>query len=95
MPTIRFDKLIDHYLPTHEGPHFHPSATQELTSVLGDDGYLHIDQQVELEDYGVPYKQLAFISQSDDGNSNQKVYYLNLIADVFGIFLGALIIALI
>lgn len=81
MPTIRFDKLIDHYLPTHEGPHFHPSATQELTSVLGDDGYLHIDQQVELEDYGVPYKQLAFISQSDDGSSNQKVYYLNLIGE--------------
>lgn len=81
MPSIRFDKLIDHYLPTHEGTHFHPSATQELTSVLGDDGYLHIDQQVELEDYGVPYKQLAFISQSDDGSSNQKVYYLNLIGE--------------
>ena len=94
MPIIRFDKFIDHYLPTHEGPHFHPSATQELTSVLGDDGYLHIDQQVELEDYGVPYKQLAFISQSDDGNSNQKVYYLSLIGDVFGILVRALLVGI-
>lgn len=73
--VIKFDKLIDRYMPTDKGWFFHPEHTVQL-STTEENGRLVVDEGLDMP--GKDYSQLMFTSSSIAGDS--RVYYLNILS---------------